>query len=97
MRGPLESSRGHALGCRLVEATGKPREANWFRQNLAIAIQRSNAFSILSACRERTRGLEGRGIRAPSNASLCSSENSFFRERIYYACFNFEVFNHQFL
>ena len=42
-----------AIGRRLVEATGDPREANWFRQNLAIAIQRGNAFSILSAGRER--------------------------------------------
>ena len=42
-----------AIGRRLVEATGEPREANWFRQNLAIAIQRGNAFSILSAGRER--------------------------------------------
>ena len=41
-----------AIGRRLVEATGDPREANWFRQNLAIAIQRGNAFSILSAGRE---------------------------------------------
>ena len=38
---------------RLVEATGEPREINWFRQNLSIAIQRGNAFSILSASRER--------------------------------------------
>ena len=42
-----------AIGRRLVEATGDPREANWFRQNLAIAIQRGNAFSILSAGQER--------------------------------------------
>ena len=42
-----------AIGRRLVEATEDPREANWFRQNLAIAIQRGNAFSILSAGRER--------------------------------------------
>ena len=42
-----------AIGRRLVEATGDPREAHWFRQNLAIAIQRGNAFSILSAGRER--------------------------------------------
>ena len=42
-----------AIGRCLVEATGDPREANWFRQNLAIAIQRGNAFSILSAGRER--------------------------------------------
>ena len=40
-----------AIGCRLVEATGETRVSNWFRQNLAI--QRSNAFSILSAGRER--------------------------------------------
>ena len=42
-----------AIGRRLVEATGEPREANWFSQNLAIAIQRGNVFSILSAGRER--------------------------------------------
>ena len=30
-----------AIGRRLVEATGEPREANWFRQNLAIAVQYS--------------------------------------------------------
>ena len=42
-----------AIGRRLVEATGEPREANWFRRNLAIAIQRGNAFSILSAGRGR--------------------------------------------
>ena len=41
------------IGLRLVEATGELRVANWFRQNLAIAIQRGNAFSILSAGRER--------------------------------------------
>ena len=38
-----------AIGRRLVEVTGEPREANWFRQNLAIGIQRGNAFSILNA------------------------------------------------
>ena len=32
-----------AIGRRLVEATGDPREANWFRQNLAISVQRGNA------------------------------------------------------
>ena len=41
-----------------VEATGEPREANWFRQNLAIAIQRGNAFSILSAGRESYNELQ---------------------------------------
>ena len=42
-----------AIGRRLVEVTGEPREVNWFRQNLVIAIQRGNAFSILSVGRER--------------------------------------------
>ena len=28
-----------AIGRRLVYATGEPREANWFHQNLAIAVQ----------------------------------------------------------
>ena len=41
------------IGRRLVEATGGPREANWFRQNLAIAVQRGSTFSILSAGRAR--------------------------------------------
>ena len=42
-----------AIARRLVEATALTEPANWFRQNLAIAIQRGNAFSILSAGRER--------------------------------------------
>ena len=42
-----------AMRRRLVEATGEPREANCFCQNLTIAKQRDNAFSILSAGRER--------------------------------------------
>ena len=42
-----------AFGRPLVEATEKPREVNWFRQNLAMAMQQGNAFSILSAGRER--------------------------------------------
>ena len=44
-----------AMEAGLVEVTGEPREVNWFRQNLAIAIQRGNAFSILSGARERAR------------------------------------------
>ena len=31
------------------DVIGEPREANWFRQNLAIAVQRGNTLSILSA------------------------------------------------
>ena len=42
-------SRGRCL----LEVTGEDRGATWFCQNLAIAIQRGNAFSILSAGRER--------------------------------------------
>ena len=42
-----------AISRRLVEATGEPREVNWFRQNLAIAKQRGNAFSIFSAGSQR--------------------------------------------
>ena len=47
-----------AIGPRLVEATGEPREANWFLQNLAIAVQRGNAFSILSADKESYNELQ---------------------------------------
>ena len=42
-----------AIGRCFVEATWEPREVNWIRQNLAIAIQLGNAFSILSSGRER--------------------------------------------
>ena len=58
-----------AIGRRLVETTGESRKANWFRQNLAIAVQRGNAFSIL--CRSK-EVLEGRGSRVPPNPSLRS-------------------------
>ena len=57
-----------AIGLRLVETTGNPREANCFRQNLAIAVQRDNAYS-LSRLGEV---LEGRGSQASPNPSLCS-------------------------
>ena len=42
-----------AIDRRLVEATFEPREDNWFFQKQAIAVQRGNAFSILSAGCER--------------------------------------------
>ena len=41
------------IGRRLVDATGEHRESSWFQQNLALSVQRGNAFSILSAGRER--------------------------------------------
>ena len=37
-----------AIFRRLVEATEEPREANWFRQNLAIDVQLDNARSVFS-------------------------------------------------
>ena len=42
-----------AIGRHLVEATREAQEANWFCQNLAIALQRGNAFSILSVSSKR--------------------------------------------
>ena len=51
--GKSTGSSVRELGRRLVEATGDSREASWFQQNLALAVQRGNAFSILSASRER--------------------------------------------
>lgn len=51
--GPSTLSFLDVLGRRIRETTGDPRESTWFRQNLSIAIQRGNAFSILSAGRER--------------------------------------------
>ena len=47
-----------AIGRRLVKATGEPREANWFRQNLAIAI---HLFS--EAMRSVFSQPVGRGLR----------------------------------
>ena len=49
-----------AIGCRLVVTTGESREANWFRQNLAIAVQRGNGVQF-SFSREG-EGLEGRAV-----------------------------------
>jgi len=40
------------IGRRIVEVTREPRESAWLRQRLGLAIQRGNAFSILSASRE---------------------------------------------
>ena len=37
------------IGRRLVETTGESRESLWFQQRLGLAVQRGNAFSILSA------------------------------------------------
>ena len=54
--GVYEESTGsfvRLLGRRLGEATSDPRESTWFQQNLALAVQRGNAFSILSAGQER--------------------------------------------
>ena len=41
-----------SIGRRLVESTNDPRESAWFQQRMALAIQRGNAFSILSAAKE---------------------------------------------
>ena len=49
-----------AIGRRLVEATGDNREVNWFCQNLAIVIQRGNAFSIVFS-QPVGRGFRGSG------------------------------------
>ena len=48
-----------AISRRLVEAKGEPREANCFRQKLAIAIQRGNLRSIFS--QPVVRGYRGSG------------------------------------
>ena len=79
-----------AIGRRLVGATGEPREANWFRQNLAIAVQRGNAFSILSAGRERFQRVGGVEVH-PTPHSVPEGISSSVRDFIFLA-FNFEVF-----
>ena len=62
-----------AIGRRLVEATGEPREANWFRQNLAIAIQRGNMRSVFSQP-------VGRGFRGWGEQSSTQPLTSFLKE-----------------
>ena len=37
------------IGRRITDATGEPRETFWLEQRIGLAIQRGNAFSILSA------------------------------------------------
>ena len=60
-----------AIGRRLVKATGEPREANWFCQNLAIASCSARQCIQYSLSRSG-EVFEGRGSRAPPNHSLCS-------------------------
>ena len=64
-----------AIGRRLAEATGEPREATWFRQNLAIAIavQRGNMRSVFSQP-------VGRGFRGLGEPSSTQPLTSFLRE-----------------
>ena len=74
-----------AIGRRLIEATGEPREAKWFRRNLAIAIQRGNAFGILSTGKER--GVEVH----PTPHFVPEGNSQSFGD--FMLVFNFEVFN----
>ena len=74
--GVFDESTGvilRAIGRRLVKVTGEPREVNWFRQNLAIAIQRGNAFSIFSQ-------LVGRGFRGSRESRSTQPLTLFLRE-----------------
>ena len=60
-----------AIGRRLVEATGDPREANWFRQNLLL-------FS--EAMRSVFSQPVGRGFRGSGKQSSTQPLTSFLRE-----------------
>ena len=42
------------IGKRISEKTGEPRETNWLKQRLSIAVQRGNAISILSQSKHMT-------------------------------------------
>ena len=79
-----------AIGRRLVEVTGEPREVNWFCQNLAIAIQRGNAFSILSAGRRGFMRVGGVEVH-PTPHFVPEGISSSMGDLIFLA-FNFEVF-----
>ena len=81
-----------AIGRRLVEATGEPREANRFNQNLAIAVQRANAFSI--AGRERFLRVGGVDLYPTPHfvpEGISSSMSDFI-----VLVFNFEIFHIKF-
>ena len=80
-----------AIGRRLVGATGEPWEVNWFRQNLAIAIQQGNAFSILSACRERFKRV--REVELHPTPHFVPDGISSSMIDLIFLVFNFEVFN----
>ena len=41
------------IGNRLRVCTGDPREKTWFKQRLALSVQRGNAFSIIAAVRAK--------------------------------------------
>jgi hypothetical protein len=45
---------------RLVQETGDQRESLWFQQRLSLAVQRGNAFSILTAERTKQRDIGAR-------------------------------------
>ena len=83
-----------AIGRRLVEATGEPREANWFRQKIAIAIQRGNAFSILSVGRKRFQRV--RGVKLYPTPHFVPEGISSSMTDVIVVIFNFEVFHIKF-
>ena len=62
-----------AISRRLVVATGEPREANWVRQNLSIAVQRVNLRSVFSQS-------VGRGFGRLGESSFTQPLTLFLRE-----------------
>ena len=80
-----------AIGRRLVEATGEPREANWFRQNLAIAVQ-----CVQYSLSHSGEVLEGRGAEFhPTPHFVPEGISSSLRDFIVLV-FNIEVFHMKF-
>ena len=55
MYGSTSASVIAEIGRRIAEVTGVPREKYWLEQRIGLAIQRGNAFSILTAV---VRGFE---------------------------------------
>lgn len=51
--GPSSCNFIREIGARLRQSTGDPREGFWFRQRLAMAVQRGNAWSIIAAVRAK--------------------------------------------
>ena len=60
------------LGRRITEVTGEPRKTFWLRQKMGLAIQRGNAFSILTAAARERGAIQATTYDHEALPHLCS-------------------------